>query len=135
MYVPSNFKLLLARGFKLHNVPYIIASFIHTCSFMQINEQFSGRPLNESQVFSVEISNATESRFVKSTIIFIQLPYSFPMQTFYFATIFFFNISFFYTAKNMFYNYGHDLKICMYFVQQVRFFSSNPHHTDSHRGR
>ena len=36
---------------------------------MQINEQFSGRPLSEfeANVFSVEISNAAGSRFVNST--------------------------------------------------------------------
>ena len=50
---------------------------MHTCGFIQINEQFSGSPLNEAQVFSVEISNAAGSRFVNSTTIFMQLLNSF----------------------------------------------------------
>ena len=37
------------------------------CEFMQINELFSGRPLGEAHVFSVEISNAAGSRFVNCT--------------------------------------------------------------------
>ena len=60
---------------------------------MQINKQLPGRPLNEAQVFSVEISNVTGSRFVNSTIIFIQLLYSSLMQTLYLATIFLFHVS------------------------------------------
>ena len=54
---------------------HCVCSFMHTCTFMQINEQLPGRQLNEAQVFSVEISNVTGSRFVKNhfytTTIFI----------------------------------------------------------------
>ena len=42
-------------------------TLVRTCVFMQINELFSGRPLSEARVFSVEISNAAGSRFVNST--------------------------------------------------------------------
>ena len=45
----------------------------YTCVLVQINEQFSGSPLSEARVFSVEISNAAGSRLVNSAITFILL--------------------------------------------------------------
>ena len=52
------------------------------CVLMQINGQFSGRPLTEAHVFSVEISNAAGSRFVSCTCTctFIHLLKSFPFS-------------------------------------------------------
>ena len=45
----------------------------YTCALLQINQQFSGSPLSEAQVFLVEISNAAGSRLVNSAFTFIQL--------------------------------------------------------------
>ena len=45
---------------------YICMTLVHHVQ-MQINELFSGTPLSEGRVFSVENSNAAGSRFVHST--------------------------------------------------------------------